>query len=423
MQASTHIFAIDLADEGFGRALDTIHEQGALDGVVLAASYHQAFDVLPHNPVHRLYAHEAGVLYFQPEPSRYDGLKIQPRVSRLADEYDPLARLIAEADRRSMVVRAWTNHLQSTDQGLRHPDCVAQNVFGDRYERWLCVANPDVRAYVRAVSADLARYAIETHVLESLCYQPFDLVFLNGRSHFTYGPTVKFLLSICFCEHCEAAARRAGVRVDEIRRVVQGELSKSLAGEPSVIDDTPLEPGPVGDLAGGEMAGFLAVRQSVVQSLVGETTESVRQTRRDARVVVMDWSGGLSSYKEGEASGRLTCERSWQDGVDPGGVAAECDGLCMLGYTRDLDRLRADAAGYRALVPGDRSLSIAMRPMPPDCQSERDLVARIDAVSEVRPDWLEFYHYGLMRRENLDWVGAALRGRSVSRDESTGVSG
>lgn len=408
MRASAHVFAIDLVDEGFGHVLDAVCDRASLDGVVLAASYHQAFDVFPHNPVHRVHAHEAGALYFRPEPRRYDGLRIQPIVSRLASEVDPLRRLIEEADRRSLAVRAWSNHLQATDQGPRHPDCVAQNAFGDPYDRWLCVANPDVRAYVRAVSADLARYPVETLVLESLCYQPFDLVFLHGRSHFTYGPAVRFLLSLCFCEHCETAARAAGVRIEEVRRFVRDELTKSLAGAPSVLDETPLEPGPVGDLAGGEMAAFLDVRRSVVTSLIAETTESIQQERSSARVVVMDWSGGLVSYRSGEAEGRVTCERSWQDGVDPAAVAAACDGLCMLGYTRDLDRLRTDIEGYRVRVPRDRSLSIAMRPMPPDCHSPAELAARVDAARSADPDWLEFYAFGLMRLEHLDWIGEAL---------------
>jgi hypothetical protein len=123
----------------------------------------------------------------------------------------------------------------------------------------------------------------------------------------------------------------------------------------------------------------------------------------------MDWSGGLMSYKSGEAEGRVTCERSWQDGVDPTEVALACDGLCMLGYTRDLERLRTDAEGYRARMPAGRSLSIAMRPMPPDCQSASELAARVAAIRPADPDWIEFYHYGLMRVENLDWIGEALR--------------
>jgi hypothetical protein len=409
VKASTHVFAIDLVDEGFGHVLDTIRDRASLDGVVLAASYHSAFDVFPHNPVHRVHAHEAGALYFRPDPRRYDGLRIQPAVSRLASEVDPLGRLVEEADRRSLAVRAWTNHLQATDQGRRYPDCIVRNAFGDPYDRWLCVANPDVRAYIRAVSADLARYPVETLVLESLCYQPFDLVFLHGRSHFTFSPTARFFLSLCFCEHCEAASKAAGVRIGDVRKFVRDELAKSLAGEPSGLDETPLEPGPVGELVDGEMAAFLDVRRGVVTSLIAETTESVRRQRSSARVVVMDWSGGLVSYRTGEAEGRVSCERSWQDGVDPAAVAAACDGLCILGYTRDIDRLRSDIEAYRARIPPDRSISIAMRAMPPDCHSLADLVARVGVARSVDPDWLEFYHYGLMRLENFDLIAGALQ--------------
>ena len=416
-RASTHVFAIDLIDEGFGHLLDEARGRGSLHGVVFAASYHDAFDIFPHNPIHRVYAHEAGALHFRFDASRYEGMAIQPTLSSLAARQDPLALLVEEAARRGMAVRAWTNHLQATDQGRRHPECVVRNAFGDPYPRWLCVANPDVRAYVRAVSGDLARYPIETILLESLCFQPFDLVFLHGRSHFAYPPTVQFLLSLCFCVHCVAAARAAGVAVDTLLASLREVLASSLSGQRTDLDDVPLEHDAVGTLFGGEMRPFLDVRQSIVTSLIAEVTQAVRDERSACRVVVMDWSGGLGSYRSGEAEGGLSCERAWQDGVDLADVAASCDGLCVLGYSRDLDRLRRDVHAYRTLIGMDRSLSIALRPMAPDCRSPQDLAERLSVVQSVDPDWVEFYHYGLMRRENLDWIAAALESTADSPSE------
>ena len=103
-----------------------------------------------------------------PIPRRYAGLRITPQVSRLATEVDVLADLLTRAGRRGLAVRAWTVFLHNTTLGSRHPDCAPQNVFGDPYITNLCPANPDVRAYARALAADLASHGVETILAESL---------------------------------------------------------------------------------------------------------------------------------------------------------------------------------------------------------------------------------------------------------------
>jgi hypothetical protein len=408
MRASAHVFAMDLIDEGFGRVLDTARDRGGLDGMVLAATYHQAFDIFPHNPLRRVYRHEGGAAYFRPDLRRFEGLRIQPIVSRLAAEVDPLGRLVDEAGRRGMTVRAWTNHMQETDQGPLHPEAVVRNAFGDPYERWLCPSNPDVRAYVAAMSAEIARYGVESLVLESMCYQPWDIIFSAGRTHYPYGPVARFLLGLCFCEHCTVAAQAAGVAIGDVQAFVVAELPRVLAGEPSLLDDIPLEPEPVRALVDGQMGAFLDVRRRVVTSFIAETADAIRRAS-SSRVVAFEWSGGLVGFAGGAASGRVSHFRAWQDGFDLGEVATVCDGLAILAYTRELDQFRTDVAGYRAVIPADRSLSVAMRAMTPDCHSLEELRAKVAIVRDHDIDWIEFYHYGLMRLAHLDWIGAAVR--------------
>jgi hypothetical protein len=407
VRASTHVFAVNLLDEGFGPALDNVRDHG-MDGVVLAATYHHAFDIFPRGKTHHLYYHEGGAAYFKPDPARYAGQRIQPVPSRHVAEADPLGRLMDETGRRGMTVRAWTNHLQETDQGLRYPDLVARNAFGDPYERWLCPSNPEVRTYVATVSSDIARYGVESLVLESMCYQPWDIIFSAGRSHYSYGPAAKYFLSLCFCDACSRLARERGIAFDDVRLFVQRELTKALEGESSVFDDLPLEPEPVRALVGGEMGAFMDMRRSLVTSFVAETIEAVRRSSK-ARVVAFDWSGGLVSYATGQSSQRVSYWRSWLDGFDPATIAAACDGLAILNYARDLEQFTMDIAGYRAVVPSDRSLSVAMRAMPPDCHSLDELRAKVSVARQHDVDWLEFYNYGLMRSANLDWIAAAMQ--------------
>ena len=93
----------------------------------------------------------------------------------------------------------------------------------------LCPANPDVVAYVRALSGDIARRGVRTIVAESLHYHPLEHGYHHERYFLHLGARTRFLLGLCFCEHCLALSRRRGgrraaaaVAADEIQRVFDG---------------------------------------------------------------------------------------------------------------------------------------------------------------------------------------------------------
>ncbi len=136
--------------------------------------------------------------------------RLQPRVDPEALERDVLAETCRAAAARGMRVDAWTIFLHA-DRPDEHQDCVTVNAFGDRYPADLCPAHPDVRAYVRALVADVCRYEIGSILAESLHYHPVE----HGHEHERYlielGTKARYLLGLCFCEHCLARAARAGV--------------------------------------------------------------------------------------------------------------------------------------------------------------------------------------------------------------------
>src|SRR5262249_26115167 len=148
-----------------------------------------------------------------PDSGRFAGLRIQPDVADIAREDDPLARLAAVAERRGMAVKAWTNGMHSPVHGSAHPDCAGTNGFGDGYITTLCPANPDVRAYARALAADLGRYPLEAYLAESVCYMPFDHGYHHERTLVPISATVKYMLSLCFCRHCRSAAAAKGIAI------------------------------------------------------------------------------------------------------------------------------------------------------------------------------------------------------------------
>ena len=413
MKASTLLFATDLVDEGMDTVLDRL-QRSRLDGLTMACNYHHSRDVFPHNPVHRVRFMRGGV-FFQPEPSKYEHLLVQPDVPQWVLENDPLRNVCRAADRRGFAVRAWTNNMHSTNLASANPTCCIRNAFGDEYITSLCPANPDVRAYVRTLNSDLARYPLDALLVESICYMPFDHGYHHERSLVSISPLAKFLLGLCFCPHCVAAMTKEGVPADRLRAYVADQLDRHLGGTASDLDNAELSRERVQQFGGGEMVGMLAARQTVVTSLIQEVREAVGAVS-SIPVLVMEWSGGLRGAGMGMPVGDTSTaapDRAWQDGVDLEQVAGVSDGMGVLGYVREPAALRRDLIAYRKVIGAEQQLSVALRPMPPDCFSPEELSEKIAVLSSFDADWVEFYHYGFMRLQNLDWIAEALASQAA----------
>jgi hypothetical protein len=409
MRGAIFLFATDLHDEGPEIVLDNVQGRAGLDGVTLACAYHHARDLFPHNPVRKVRFLEGGTVFFRPDPRRYAGLRITPQISRLAAEVDVLGDLLTRAERRGLAVRAWTVFLHNTTLGSRHPECAPQNVFGDPYITNLCPAHPEVRAFACALAADLASRGVEAILAESLGYGGFDHGFHHERAFIPLSPVVRFLLGLCFCEHCLREIARAGVDVVRVREFVRTELGNVLAGAPTTLPDGEVERDEIAALIVGELGRFLDARQGIVTSLTAEVRAAV-EAAGDSRFVVMDMAGAAKGYATGAPTGAPAPASAWREGIDPAAVAGAGHGLATIGYAREPARLRLDLDAYRALVPPDRALSVALRPMHPDCDGPANLRAKIDMLREGGVAWTDFYHYGFMRLDALDWINEALHG-------------
>ncbi|HEV2034666.1 MAG TPA: hypothetical protein VGU71_10810 [Candidatus Dormibacteraeota bacterium] len=414
MKASTFLFATDLVDEGTDVVLDRL-QRSLLDGLTMACNYHHSRDVFPHNPVHRVRFMQGGV-FFRPERSKYENLLIQPDVPGWVLDDDPLENVCRAANRRGLAVRAWTNNMHSTNLALANPNCSVQNAFGDHYITSLCPANPDVRAYVCALNSDLARYPLDALLVESICHMPFDHGYHHERLLVSISPLAKFLLGLCFCEHCMAGVAREGAQAERLRAYVAEQLDRHLGGAASDLDGAELSRPRLAQLAGGDLVGMLVARQSAVTSLIREVKEAVAAVS-NIPVLVMEWSGGLRGAGMGMPVGETTTtapDRAWEDGVDLQQVGGVCDGFGVLGYVRELEALRLDLAAYRKAIGAKGQLSVALRPMPPDCVSPAELAQKIALLNGFAADWVEFYHYGFMRLQNLDWIAEALASQAAA---------
>jgi hypothetical protein len=398
-------FAGDLVDEGMATVLDNVAGRAGVSGVTLAAAYHQGRDIFPHNPARKVHFLEGDSVFFRPDQQRYRDLKLQPKVSKIAQESDALADLCRDTAARSMRARAWTVFLHNYTLGAGHPECACRNAFGDRHLTDLCPSNPDVRAYVRALSGDIAAKGVSTVVAESLHFHALEHGFHHERYFIELGAFGRHLLGLCFCEHCMEAARGHGVEVERLREEVRRELERRFSADPGP-EAPDLVKEQVGEFAGGELAAYIETRARIVTSLVAEAAESARA--EGAAFAFIDLSGAVKGYATGRPQGAAVPETAWQFGIDVSGAAAACGQIEAIGYAADPERLRVDLAAYRSIMGPQRRLSVIMRPMAPDCDSAENLAAKLAVARKLGVVEVGFYHYGFMRLQSLDLIRAAI---------------
>jgi hypothetical protein len=381
VETSIFCFATDLADEGVETVLDNVERRGGLGGVTVAAAYHDGRDVFPHNPRRKVRFLESGAVFFPPGPA-LRAVRLQPPVSEAAQA---LPETIAAGERRGLGVRAWTVFLHNGALAEAHPDCTPENAFGDRYLTDLCPAHPDVRAFARALAADVAGLGVKAICSESLHYHALEHGYAHERYFVPLGARVRYLLGLCFCEHCLAAARAQDVDGDAVRERARREIERAFEGE-----DAGGEP---------ERDEYALVREGVVASLVVEVAEAAGGTPFE----FIDLSGAVKGYADGRPTGPPSPSIAWQLGVDVDAVARACDGIEAIGYAADPERVRGDLDAY-----GDAAVSIIFRPTTPDCDSPDNLRAKVELARSPLQRRADFYHYGFMRLDALDWIRAAL---------------
>jgi len=401
--SSAYLFARDFLDEGLSTVLDRLQSVG-LDGVTMAATYHHARDVFPHNPRQKVGYLEGGVAYFHTDSARYS--RIAPVRSGLPEGKDPLALLSAGAAERGLRTSAWVVVLHNSRLASRYPECAPRTAFGDPLLNSLCPANPEARQYAVALASDVARYGLEAIKLEAVHCGAFDHGNHHERSFVPLSAHIRFLLGLCFCEHCMAAALSARVDAERLRAVCRERLEAVFASASAESHETEVDDGWLRGLADGELGRYARVRQQTVASLVDEIARAVHAESPATKVVYLDPCGATLGY----ASGRPVTERTavsigWRDGIDLLAISGVANGLGAIGYYADPVRLDRELRAYSAF---GAPLEVILRPMYPDSVSADQLAEKVAIVRSTGAADLSFYHYGFMRLESLDWIRAAL---------------
>ena len=388
-----YAYAWDLAEEAVLQATRQFRALG-LDTVTIAGSYHAGKFLRPKSKTGKVYFPEDGTVYFHPDPSRYG--EIKPRQNSLLREKDVLRELTETPD---IATNAWMVLLHNTPLGMAHPDATVCNAFGDRYVYSLCPAAPAARAYATALASDVAdNYAISGMSLESPGFAPY----VHGYHHeFALMKSTRWLesqLGLCFCKHCLAGARAAGV--DAARLKVQ------VAEDVGAYLDTDVDfPGDMAEAfwladtrSDGALKAFLDWRCAIVTSLVAEIRAAVRPGVNVAIIPsVARPTGG-----------------AWYEGSDLAALAEGAGILEACFYEPTPMRIKSELFDLRRRLRGKGKLRAILRPSHPDIDNRAAFVEACRALAQGDVKEVAFYNYGHLRAANLGWIADALQAMGSS---------
>jgi hypothetical protein len=383
-----YTYAWDLAEAGLGAAIDRFTALG-LDTVTIAGSYHAGKFLRPHGKSGKVVFPEDGTVYFKPDPKRYGAIKPVPN-SMVASGLDMVGALAAQ-DR--MATNVWLVLLHNTRLGAAHPEATVANAFGDRYVYNLCPSAPEARAY----AIGLARDVTETYSVGGVSLEtPGFLPYAHGFHHeFALNRPNRWLdaqLGLCFCPHCMAGAKRAGIDVEALRSQVVSDVEAYLASDVNFPDDMG-EAFWLADVrADGNLRAFLDWRCSVVTSLVGEIRAVVR---KDATVAV------IPSVARPTAG-------AWYEGSDLRALAEAADAIEACFYEPSAERVAADLFDIKRRLRGAGRLRGLVRPAFPDLATKSEFVAAMRTLGSAGVREAAFYNWGHLRDANVDWIADGL---------------
>lgn len=379
MTFATWAYPWDLLDEGVESVAQRLLDLGITE-INLATNYHSVQTYLPHNPERRTFFARPSS-YFQPGDEYGD---LEPVPNERMKGGDWLATIDRELTDTGVSLNSWTVGCHNSRLGMRHPEYTLQNAFGDRLVFGLCPSQPAVQEYLLALLADLDDRA----TFERIELETFNYFYGTGygwhhdKFHARLGDLGEFLFGVCFCDHCRASARRAGIDTDAVAKTIRSTVDAITAGElpPNVA-----------------VGGWLRAHPEVdayVDARIGTLTDLYRRFS----AVVED--AELAAYV-----GMKGVENSWMHGMDVQGLSRSLDSITVMAYreTREETVGCLRAAQEMADVP----VHVGILPAHPFVHDEAITVDIVDGIVG-NADRVSFYNYGLLPERNLDWIGSAI---------------
>lgn len=368
----------DFVNVGMRKAARELKGTG-LDAVSVAAKYHTVEHLQTRAKGKKWFVSRQAACYFRPTPRFYRNTPIKPFVSPLLHDSDLFGQVCDAANKADLRVIAWTVFLHDTRAGCQHPDACMVNCFGDIYTSNLCPANPSVREFAKALCRDLSRYPLMAIECESLHYGGIGHFHGHEKLGLVLGEAGEFLLGLCFCRHCQNAAKRNGVNAAKLRRTVIESLEPTLqTGKPpadsmdELFDRMP------------DLKAFAMAREQVVASLVQEAGE--------------ESTVPLSFILMGSR---------WVIGASVPSIGGRVARFEILAYTDNPRIVSSRTKGMLREIRYPERLVVGMQAYAPASPDEATLLTNVQAALKAGARNFSFYHYGIMPPAHLAWIQKA----------------
>lgn len=234
MQFSMWTYPWDIQDLGLDMVCSDLREKVGGNTISLATSYHAGRFFQPRSPQQKAYFPEDGTIYYTPDEALWEGKEIRPLVAKNCIERGDMLQRLIERRREGggLRVSCWTVGLHNSRLGELHPDHVTRNAFGNANYYNLCPSSPAARDYVVTLVADItSRYQPDMVELESVNFMGFAHEHHHEKDGVGLTDEDDFFMSLCFCDHCKARAKAAGVDIDNAQAVVKGFIAEACERE------------------------------------------------------------------------------------------------------------------------------------------------------------------------------------------------
>lgn len=391
-ELSLYAYPWDLAADGGTEVVDWAADHG-VDRLTVATAYHSAEMLRPRSSG-RVHDHvEANRVHLRlPDaPTDAVGLHFGELAATHPDLFTDIARRTTAA---GLPLTAWVVCLHNSTVATAIPEVAMVNCFGDPLPHGLCPANPKVRKYVHhLVGATAATGHFDEVFVESLSFLPLG----HGHPHELWSIPLdtadRTLASLCFCRHCQARGKGAGVDVHRLQQWVSATLRRrwngSAAGARAAGDASDLL---ALVLARRDLNDYFTVRADTVTSLTREVRAAVRE--HGVRLAV------------GSPVFARPLPHAWLEGVDLGSVAAECDRMTLMPYYDHVPEVLRDLDLAMDLMPGAR-LQVLQTLWPTMHQGSGQVL--LDKVRAARTQGvldIGLYNWGTATESSLSWVDA-----------------
>lgn len=385
-QAAFECFPWDLDLEGYDESLARLAGDIGVDAVRVAAVHGGLHQLRPRAPeIVRAFTCSA-TAHFQPDARRYADSRIRPIPAAWMKSRNPLEKIGEAAQKHRLVLRAAVTCCDAAAIVERHAHVACIDFFGRPNGSRICPSHPDVRAYLAALTDDLAaNYPVSALEFDAADFGPSFAHRWFDQSFAEPADPRRVLFSWCFCAACVQRAADGGVDAADVRSAMNTLFQQwtRLKSPAKLTLSELLDENPV-------LAAYQAARIETVTSLI-------RLLRGRSKVPL---NLELTSY--GECAAAI-----------PSRLAEHCDGFfAPLTSTGD-EPWFADLV---ETVGGPGRCDVGFCCYPPWTKSGPALVTAVHRASQIGYKSVTFQNYGCAPEPCLDWVRQAIR---YARREAT----